>query len=415
MKKNKKGFTLVELLGVLVILALLIILISRPIIKMLDNTKTEISASQEKSILNAAEKWSVDNSNKFDDIEGTMSQIGLDILFVLDVSASMQDDIATGVRTKALSGSKFYAMIQALNSALEVLESDNNEILVTTFGQYYNTFLPLGSYSSNSKQYFITQTPITLISNAAYNTYTGTDLMKTSNGTKTSVAKVTRPVNESYTYTQQGLDYGIKQLLASRSSVDAAIRIPVVILLTDGVPNGSSASLCNSCTTAKKTATGLADAYYYALMMGYEGRQKISSYYTGSNEVFFYTIGFGVDSDAVRKMLDPGKYSQTSAYNYVTEAFIDKTMSAETLKGIFSGIANEVVEATKVTQVCVTVQDLYDGGYLSTKDIKLANDEAASQYVLMSYNEAMKQYGFSLAKTTAQIDACKALLEETTP
>ncbi len=83
-KRSNLGFTLIELLCVLVILALLVTLVGRSFVKIINDAETELSESQEKSILNAAEKWATENSGEFDDIEGSSLQIGADIVFVLD-------------------------------------------------------------------------------------------------------------------------------------------------------------------------------------------------------------------------------------------------------------------------------------------------------------------------------------------
>jgi hypothetical protein len=64
-----------------------------------------------------------------------------------------------------------------------------------------------------------------------------------------------------------------------------------------------------------------------------------------------------------------------------------------------------------MVNICISVQELYDGGYLTTKDIKLSNDEAIKQYVLVSYNDTIKQYGFAFVKEDWQKTACNEYLE----
>ena len=58
---NKKGFTLVELLGVIVILSVLV-LISVPIINnIIKNSKSQVKETNVITILNAAYSWSMDD------------------------------------------------------------------------------------------------------------------------------------------------------------------------------------------------------------------------------------------------------------------------------------------------------------------------------------------------------------------
>ena len=408
---KQKGFTLVELLAVLVILALIAVVISGLVNNTIDQAKITITKAQEESILKAAEKWSVDNSMEFDDVEGSKIQIALDVVFILDISGSMgyrENRVLASDGTKI---SRYEAMIEATNEALKVLIPSNSEnrIAIAAYGNSTTTWLPLNNYYSTGTDY-ITWT--------RYST-TGDDwgTVKFPTLYKKGGSKVTNSykISDNGTNTQNGIVNGSKILLNTSSS-EASQRIPVVILLTDGLPISSSSSLCGICTSASKSATGLSNHYYYALMAGYEYRNKIQAHYNnghgGENTVFFYTIGFGIDNTNARKILDPGSYSQTKAYNYVTSAHLDGQMNTTELRNLFSNISTEVVEATKITQVCVTVKDLYDKGYLSKKDINMADGEAASTYVIMNYNEATNQYNFDLAKTAKQESDCEKLLSQ---
>ena len=406
---NKKGFSLIELLAVLIILALITVLVSSLVTNTINNAKLTITDAQERSILNAAEKWSVDNSQVFDDIEAKQLQIGLDVVFILDISGSMGYKSNRVLGTDGTKISRYEAMIIATNEALKILlpQNSENRVGLIAYGSSTSTWLPLNNYYSTGEDY-VTWTRGYNSSGHDWGTVNFPTLYKKGGSKVSSSYKIT----DNSTYTQLGIVNGAKMLL-NTSPNEAKDRIPVVILLTDGIPNGHNTSLCSICSS---NTTGLSSSYYYTVMAGYEYRNKIESHYQngngGENVSFFYTIGFGIDSTAARKILDPGSFNETKDYNYVTKAYLDGQMSTEELQSLFSHISNEVVAATKITQVCVTVQDLYDGGYLSTKDIDLASGEAASTYVIMNYNEATNQYKFDLAKTSKQKSDCEKLLSQ---
>lgn len=397
---KQKGFTLIELLAVLVILALVAIVTSSLVNNTIDKAKVTITKAQEESILKAAEKWSVDNSTEFDDIESKKIQVGLDVVFILDISTSMNSSV-TGSSTR-----RFIAMVDAVNASMDILEGENNRQAVYMYSTSFYTFLPLANYTSSDGKYLTTTNKTSSYSSNPIKT--STTLRKNGAAMSQKSQKLTGSTN-----TQKGIYQGTK-LLLDTSSAEASERIPVVILLTDGLPNSSSSSLCKSCSSSGRTATGLSNHYYYALMAGYESKKSLASHYSSSADVFFYTIGLGISTSdtSVNKVLNPGAFPQTSKYNYVTKAFINSNMTAEELKSIFLNISTEVVEATKVVQVCVSIKDLYDQGYLSKKDFDMADGEAASTYVIMNYNEATNQYNFNLAKTEKQKSDCEKLLSQ---
>jgi len=61
---NKKGFTLVELLAVIIILSLLALLTSTAVTKLVKDAKDDLSAAQTQLIKEAADTWIADNLNK---------------------------------------------------------------------------------------------------------------------------------------------------------------------------------------------------------------------------------------------------------------------------------------------------------------------------------------------------------------
>ena len=63
----KKGFTLVELLVVIVILGLIALVVYPAILGVINNSKQKASENQEKIIENAAKKWGLENSSKLPD------------------------------------------------------------------------------------------------------------------------------------------------------------------------------------------------------------------------------------------------------------------------------------------------------------------------------------------------------------
>ena len=60
---NKKGFTLVELLAVIVIISVLALITSTIIFKVVKTSRTDLYNDQIKLIEKAAEKWTVDNTD----------------------------------------------------------------------------------------------------------------------------------------------------------------------------------------------------------------------------------------------------------------------------------------------------------------------------------------------------------------
>lgn len=57
--------------------------------------------------------------------------------------------------------------------------------------------------------------------------------------------------------------------------------------------------------------------------------------------------------------------------------------------------------------MCITTEYLYKNGYISTKDIKLEDDESFSGYIIISNDETNNQYKFRIASTDEEINSCK--------
>ena len=427
---NKKGFSLIELLAVLVILALLVLLVSNTVVNIINKAKTDISAQQEKTILNAAEKWSIDNSDKFDDTEGTKIQVGLDIVFVVDVSGSMEECVDSGKNCKT----RYVATIEAINGALDVLSQNEKSRIAFVF---YST----GTGESSSYGKTIDFQPAPSIPHLTTSTSNYSTPKINVGSTSVSVT--------GGTYTQGGF-VKASELLVGNVQEN---QIPVIILLTDGQPtygygktssgtkltmksnydsnptkynskNGGSGSdfsselgwhLINNsalATAAIKDAYGT-EPFIYTIALGLE--EKYIQYILDPTEEKFNALkdGDSTDKDLYNDLddyvLSNGSYNQK--YDYVNEAFYGQ-MTAEDLNKNFQNIAAQVTEATKVSMVCVTVKELYDSGYLSKSDIELSDGEAASEYVLMSYNEPTNQFKYSFARTDKQKTDCQEYLKE---
>lgn len=424
--RKKKGFTLVELLAVLVVLALLALIAIRSIKGIVKNSKETIDDQAEAEILQAAEKWSVENSDKFDDSEGKTIQVGLDIVFVVDVSGSMENSMVEG-SYKNYNNSRYKATAEAIQGALTTLKQNEKSRIAFV----YYSGRSAGRYGSGCSTSTGTAT-------SGCSVIYKTDLLPVKNiGDVTSrdgyiVSSGTNVPIDGGTYTQLGVEQAATILLNASNKEG---RIPVVIVLTDGEPtwgrkytNDSEYRLLGSSNLG--TGSGTSGALgWYLIRTSMLAKQNISGAYKA--DTFFYTIGLGVSTNFGQFILDPKEenlaliknsredaaeslyndyISRQSNYNYATASF-SGSMNADELNKYFQQITNDVTEATKVTEVCVSVKELYDSGYLSKSDVKLSDGTSASEYVLMYYNEPTNQYQFSLAKSTEQKDRCKALLD----
>lgn len=499
---NKKGFTLVELLCVLVILAVIALIVGRTVTSSVKEAKKEITESQEKTILNATEKWAVDNSDKFDDIEGNSITASADIVFILDMSSTMNDTMDNGEK-------RYVVLAKALDGALQKLNTNHNRIAVIAYYNGTTRLLDLADYSDSKLTAYSTSDKKIIIE---------------SNGIKKSV-----PVS-SGTFIQAGIEEGADILMRASNKDN---RIPVMVLLTDGEPTQYQARKeyltsgtynCNynyqnnekrdnrNNTTA---GNGGPDFNYWTILTANYKKNQVANSYQNS-KVYFYTIGLDLDNERERndgasiisrKMIlyptrdnilegysepmsvsnvigntsqyarktsdllirealctgaikndnmlakvknlnrsfDPafgawfisaGSYngenyykntgtslydkndyttlknlnlkniipSDFDYYNYVDEYF--SSDNADLLIENFGKIAQRVTDSTKVTTICVKVDELKEGGYLA-KDAKIDDSLAQNTYVIVSEQPATNQYAFKIAKDEKDKQSCE--------
>ncbi len=371
MKKRDVGFTLVELLAVLVILALLILLAGSSVIKLInglekDDDSNELYKSRRKTVENAAEQWSLDNLDKFDDIEGSTIKVGLDVVFIMDASGGMR---------LSMPGSshigKTLAMLKSADIVLQSLQdNDLNRVGFVFFGGTATTsicgrdenvdVIPLTSAQNVKFEYnTVNQSGVETVLNLKV-MKDKVELKPTNGVTNEKVSPISLGKG---TNTIMGIQFATELFLDSRKSEES--RIPVVILLTDGEPSvgktgqmdilnfneltgldwgaggttwclGGSTwnvakekakTLDNQSTnytygfcpkagtkvtnelkglSSSKITENSAVMYWNTVARAAAAKQEISRAYKGS-KVFFYTFGIGLTSDLGRFVLAPNK------------------------------------------------------------------------------------------------------------
>jgi len=78
--KNKKGFTLVELIGVITLLALIALVVYPAITTVMKNTREKAYNDQIEVLIKAAKQWGVENADKLPDVEGGMYTLSISTL-----------------------------------------------------------------------------------------------------------------------------------------------------------------------------------------------------------------------------------------------------------------------------------------------------------------------------------------------
>jgi len=77
---NKKGFTLVELLAVIVILGILALITTPVVINIIDDSKNKAYEEQKRLVEGAAERWGVNNLKKLPTTDGASCYITTETL-----------------------------------------------------------------------------------------------------------------------------------------------------------------------------------------------------------------------------------------------------------------------------------------------------------------------------------------------
>ena len=92
----KKGFTLVELIGVIIILALIMLLAVPPILNSIRSTRNELSDASKKIIYTAANLYVSENLNDFPKYDGNTFCVSIDTLSKKEYLPTIVYDSATG-------------------------------------------------------------------------------------------------------------------------------------------------------------------------------------------------------------------------------------------------------------------------------------------------------------------------------
>lgn len=398
-RKNNKGFTLIELLAVLVILAILSLLALSSINGSVKKSKQVKEETSRKQVIDAAEKWSVENSKTFDDKKSETVQVGLDVVFIVDVSGSMK------------TNNRYVSAATAIEGALETLRTNSlNEIAFVFYSGARNS--GNNAYGNNAVSYTYGFTKVSDVGTVSSRT----------NGSSAYINKGSSQIPiDGGTYTQAAVQKTY-ELFNTKSNKSG--RIPVIILLTDGLPTWGKSytdnkdfsliGTSNLGTGAEETSTTMAKIGWYHILTSKLTRDSIKNMYNLDVEPFFYTIGVDVTSKYGEFILNPSpsnlsiinktsgneKYlydiiNSKSNYEYVTKSFSGQ-MSADDLKTYFKNIALEVTEASKVSEVCVPIERLKSEGYLDYKFDLNEFKGGDYPYVLIAYNEATNQYTYSM-------------------
>ena len=154
----KKGFTLVELIGVIIILALIMLLAVPPILNSIRSTRNELSDASKKIIYTAANLYVSENLNDFPKYDGNTFCVSIDTLSKKEYLPTIVYDSATGdeipkdslVEIKVENNNYTYNMN---NGCVEVVAKTLIETLLAQYNESNTTGLVKDSTNSNLYYY----------------------------------------------------------------------------------------------------------------------------------------------------------------------------------------------------------------------------------------------------------------------
>ena len=157
----KKGFTLVELIGVIIILALIMLLAVPPILNSIRSTRNELSDASKKIIYTAANLYVSENLNDFPKYDGNTFCVSIDTLSKKEYLPTIVYDSATGdeipkdslVEIKVENNNYTYNMN---NGCVEVVAKTLIETLLAQYNESNTTGLVKDS--TNPSLYYYTGT-----------------------------------------------------------------------------------------------------------------------------------------------------------------------------------------------------------------------------------------------------------------
>lgn len=208
-----RGFSLPELLAVLIILVLIALLAINVIKGTLMKTDDVIDKDTEKQIINGAEKWAIENSSKFDDVDGTVLTTALDVVFVVDATRDMKNEFMSFGEGKIRKGE---GVVNAINASIDMLKKNKENRVSFVF------------FAKNVQF----QTELLHIENFVKDNSKRLKFVKDDSTYMYQILEEPVVIGNNLNYTLPAVQTAIK-ILQDYSS-DTVKRIPVIIHVTEG-------------------------------------------------------------------------------------------------------------------------------------------------------------------------------------